>query len=97
MTVIPFRPKEPGWEPADSFADPTKGLVSVFPDREESAQWRVEYQDEDGGCYVSIFAGPSAEQRARAYFAALKSGTHRPKLKFKLRYYRISAHIPAQP
>jgi hypothetical protein len=34
--------------------------------------WRVEYfQKADG--YVTIFASPMAEQRARAYFDALKS------------------------
>jgi hypothetical protein len=32
----------------------------------------VEYFDNDGGCYVTIFAGPEAAQRARAYFQALK-------------------------
>jgi len=25
--------------------------------------WRVEYVDQDGGCYVAIFAGPEAERR----------------------------------
>jgi hypothetical protein len=25
--------------------------------------------DDDGGCYVTIFAGPAAEQRARTYYA----------------------------
>jgi hypothetical protein len=28
----------------------------------------------DGGCYVTIFAGPASERRARDYFASLKSG-----------------------
>ena len=35
---------------------------------------RVEYFDDDGGCYVTIFAGPESEKRARDYFASLKSG-----------------------
>jgi hypothetical protein len=26
------------------------------------------------GCYVTIFAGPAAERRARDYFNALKTG-----------------------
>jgi hypothetical protein len=30
--------------------------------------------DRDGGCYVTTFDGPMTEQRARAYFDALKSG-----------------------
>jgi hypothetical protein len=28
--------------------------------------------DADGGCYVTIFAGPEAEPRARDYFKVLK-------------------------
>jgi hypothetical protein len=39
-----------------------------------SAEWRVEYFDDDGGCYVTIFAGPACERRARDYFGALKTG-----------------------
>lgn len=75
MVVIRFPAPPPGWEPADSFTDPTKGGVTMFPDRENSGEWRVEYTDDDGGCYVTIFAGPAAEPRARAYFAALRVGS----------------------
>jgi hypothetical protein len=48
--------------------------VNLAEDRDEPGEWRVEYFDEDGACYVTIFAGPRAEPRARAYFEALKSG-----------------------
>jgi hypothetical protein len=48
--------------------------VWLLEDRDAAGGWRVEYQDDDGGCYVSIFAGPAAEQRARDYFEALKTG-----------------------
>jgi len=34
-------------------------------------EWHVSYFDDDGGCYVTVFAGPEAEWRAREYFAAL--------------------------
>ena len=34
----------------------------------------VDWGDRDGGCYVMTFDGPMAEERARAYFDALKSG-----------------------
>jgi hypothetical protein len=34
----------------------------------------VDWGDRDGGCYVTTFDGPMAEQRARDYFEALKSG-----------------------
>jgi hypothetical protein len=30
--------------------------------------------DDDGGCYVTIFAGPEAERRARDYIDALGAG-----------------------
>jgi len=58
------------------FVDPTinsfHAEVSVNEDRDGTGGWRVEYFDNDGGCYVTIFAGPEAAQRARAYFQALK-------------------------
>jgi hypothetical protein len=58
------------------FVDPTinsfHSEVSVNEDRDGTGEWRVEYFDNDGGCYVTIFAGPEAAQRARAYFQALK-------------------------
>jgi hypothetical protein len=46
----------------------------TLADRHGNGDWRVEWFDDDGGCYVTIFAGEAAERRARAYFAALKSG-----------------------
>ena len=49
--------------------------VRVFEDKEEEGDWRVEYFDEGGGCYIAIFAGPGAEQRARDYGDALTGGT----------------------
>ena len=37
-------------------------------------EWRLEYSDAEGGSYVTIFAGPQAEQRARDYQNALVMG-----------------------
>jgi hypothetical protein len=48
--------------------------VSVHPDCEGGNHWIVEWLDSDGGCYVTTFNGPLAEQRSRDYFGALKSG-----------------------
>ena len=45
----------------------------AFADRDENGDWRVEYFDADGGCYVTIFSGPRAEERAQAYTDALIS------------------------
>src|SRR6478736_9903151 len=65
-------------ERGDRFVDPSvnafHGEVWVNEDRFGTGEWRVEYFDDDGGCYVTIFAGPAAERRARDYFNSLKSG-----------------------
>ena len=57
----------------DPNADKDDAEVSVGEDRDQPGEWRVEYFQKPDG-YVTIFAGPMAEQRARAYFDALKSG-----------------------
>jgi hypothetical protein len=41
--------------------------VWLVEDRNASGIWRVEYQDDNGGCYVTIFAGPRSRE----------AGTHR--------------------
>jgi hypothetical protein len=56
----------------DHTIDSFHAEVSVNEDRDGTGEWRVEYFDNHGGCYVTIFAGPEAAQRARAYFQALK-------------------------
>jgi hypothetical protein len=48
--------------------------VSVHPDCEGGSHWFADWFDSDGGYYVTTFDGPMAEQRAREYFDALKSG-----------------------
>ena len=50
------------------------GDVILHEDLDGNGEWRVEYQDDDGACYVTIFAGPAAERRAQDYFNALKGG-----------------------
>jgi hypothetical protein len=62
---------------SDSFEDltvsePFHREVSVHGDHDDAGDWRVEYFDSDGGCYVTIFSGPEAEKRARDYFKALR-------------------------
>jgi len=47
----------------------------VIEDQARNGEWQVEHSDNGGGCYVTLFAGPEAERRARNYFQALKSGT----------------------
>jgi len=47
--------------------------VSVHEECMGNGDWWVEYQDDDGGCYVTIFSGPMAELRARGYYQALKA------------------------
>ena len=64
---------------AEAFKDvlarnPFQQDVTVIEDRDGTGEWRVEYFDDDGACYVTVFAGPQAERRARDYFEALKFG-----------------------
>jgi len=51
-------------------------LISIDP--YGRAEWRVEYRDGQGVCYVTIFAGPAAERRARDYGDALRTGVLTP-------------------
>ena len=60
---------------------PIEFEIKVFEDRIVSGQWRVEYFDGDGGCYVAIFAGPAAEQRATDYRDALSARSLTPRHK----------------
>ena len=61
-------------DPTTDSDDPCVREVSVHPDCEGGSFWLVEWGDTDGGCYVTTFDGPMAEQRARDYFDALKAG-----------------------
>jgi hypothetical protein len=46
--------------------------LTVFP--AEGGSYVVEYTDAEGAAYVTVFAGPEAETRAREYFDALRLG-----------------------
>jgi hypothetical protein len=48
--------------------------VILQEDLDGNGEWLVSYQDDDGAIYLTVFSGPEAEQRARDYFEALKSG-----------------------
>jgi uncharacterized membrane protein len=50
----------------------------------EDRKWRASGTMTKGGCYVTIFTGPAAEARARAYFEALKSGPLSPMIPDKV-------------
>jgi hypothetical protein len=77
--VAAMNPAERGrLERAEHYADHTvkndfHAQVWLLEDRDAPGEWRVEYQDEDGGGYVTIFAGPAAERRARTYYEALQA------------------------
>jgi hypothetical protein len=55
----------------DCFVDPSvnafHGEVSVNEDRFGTGEWRVEYFDDDGGCYVTIFRSCCREASARLF------------------------------
>ena len=57
---------------------PAENEITICADRFGRPEWRVEYQDDEGSCYVTIFAGLDAERRARDYHAALEAGTLHP-------------------
>ena len=77
--VAAMNPAERGrLERAEHYADHTvkndfHAQVWLLEDRDAPGEWRVEYQDEDGGGYVTIFAGPAAERRARTSHEALQA------------------------
>jgi len=48
--------------------------LALAADLEVEGAWRVEYFDNDGAGYITIFAGQSAEVRARDYYDAIKRG-----------------------
>jgi hypothetical protein len=48
--------------------------LALVADLELEGAWRVEYFDSDGAGYVAIFAGQSAEVRARDYYDAIECG-----------------------
>jgi len=49
--------------------------LALAADLELEGAWRVEYFDADGAGYITIFAGQSAELRARDYYDAIERGT----------------------
>ena len=59
------------WETRDCFHD---GKSDVTLIRGYHGSWHVECRGEPDDYCVPAFSGPGAETRARAYFAALKSG-----------------------
>jgi hypothetical protein len=48
--------------------------LKLFEDKASPGAWRVEYFDDDGGCYVTVFGGHQAENRARDYYVAMRTG-----------------------
>ena len=48
--------------------------LALVADLELEGAWRVECFDGDGAGYVAVFAGQSAEVRARDYYDAIERG-----------------------
>jgi hypothetical protein len=48
--------------------------LALLADLELEGGCRVEYFDSDGAGYIAIFAGQSAEVRARDYYDAIERG-----------------------
>ena len=51
--------------------------LALAADLDLEHAWRVEYVDREGHGYVAIFAGQSAELRARDYYDAIERGASR--------------------
>jgi hypothetical protein len=64
----------------------------LLADLELEGGWRVEYFDSDGAEYIAIFAGQSAEVRARDYYDALERGT----LDTRIRHTKESRLFPTE-
>jgi hypothetical protein len=77
---------------SDANAPNGEAEVSLAEDRDQPGEWRVEYFHEADG-YVKIFAGPLAQQRARAYFDALKSGAPRAPARAVYRDSQLTAEL----
>ena len=41
--------------------------ATIFADRENTRDWRIEWFDDDGGCEVAIFSARGARERAICY------------------------------
>lgn len=53
--------------------DPTQPRnLMLAEDMEHPDLWRVEWFDNGGRAYITVFAGPSAGERARDYHDAIK-------------------------
>jgi hypothetical protein len=48
--------------------------LALVADHELEGAWRVEYRDSNRAGYIAIFAGQSAELRARDYYDAIERG-----------------------
>jgi hypothetical protein len=48
--------------------------LALAADLELEGAWRVEYFDSRSAAYITIFAGQSAELRARDYYDAIERG-----------------------
>jgi hypothetical protein len=48
--------------------------LSISRDPVIASRWRVEWLDNEGAVYITIFAGPSAEERARDFREAVADG-----------------------
>jgi hypothetical protein len=48
--------------------------VTVIEDSDGTGDWRVEYFDDDGACYITVFAGPRPRSGRVAISKRLNSG-----------------------
>ena len=67
----------------DSMKHPDAGQprsLILAEDVEHPGLWRIEWFDSAGAVYITVFAGPSAGERARDYHDAIRDGRLRTHL-----------------
>ena len=68
------------WNPMTQLdAGQPRGLI-LAEDVEHPGLWRIEWFDSAGAVYITVFAGPSAGERARDYHDAIRDGRLRTHL-----------------
>ena len=87
---------------AEAFKDllvrnPFQQDVTVIEDRDGTGEWRVEYFDDDGACYVTVFSGPQAERRARDYLRPSSLDGCEPSERSSARRTPAPAHMLLPP
>jgi hypothetical protein len=62
------------WNPMTQLDAGQPRSLILAEDVEHPGLWRIEWFDSAGAVYITVFAGPSAGERARDYHDAIRDG-----------------------